>query len=115
MDKPINRRNMIAATAVGAAGTLLAKEAAAETTASRQQDYITLARDHTRKLWAAINDLEGMQNEWSAQDYSNNLDDGTGANEGVTAADVGAVVNTSISALRTWLAAGHATNFTNLL
>lgn len=82
---------------------------------SRQQDFITEARQQAANLYNAIIALEGMQSEWNAQDYGSTLADGEGANAGYTAAEVGAVVFDTANAMRTQLAAGHATNLTNLL
>lgn len=82
---------------------------------SRQQDYITEARNAAQQLWDAILTLEAMQSEWNAQDYSNELPDGTGANDGYAAAEVGSVVFDTANAMRAVLNAGHATNVTNLL
>lgn len=82
---------------------------------ARSQDYITEARQVNRTLWDAINTLVSMQREWSALDYGNTLEDGTGSNDGVSAAEVGAVVFDTANALVAVLGAGHATNMANLL
>lgn len=82
---------------------------------SRQSDYITEAREATRKVWDGINELVAMQREYNALDYGNTLPDGTGANEGVTRTEVGAVVFDSANAFAAVLAGGHATNLAKLL
>ena len=56
-----------------------------------------------------------MQTEWNAQDYGANLEDGTGENTGIAAADVGSVVFATMDAVKVLMDAGHATNLTNLL
>ncbi len=83
--------------------------------ASREQDYITLARQHNKQVWDGINALAAMQSEWTALDYTNTLEDGVGANEGYTAAEVSAVVFTTTNALLGLLEQGHATNMAKLL
>lgn len=82
---------------------------------ARSQDYITEARQANRALWDAINTLVSMQREWNALDYGNTLEDGTGSNAGVSAAEVGAVVFDTANALVAVLAQGHATNMAHLL
>lgn len=85
------------------------------TTASRQQAYITEAKAQTQRFWEAFLLLKSLQEEWTSNDYTNNLADGTGENDGYSAAEVGAVVNTTINAVDTLLVAGHKTNITALL
>ena len=82
---------------------------------AREQDYITLARNYAKNLWDAVNELEALQAEWNALDYTNTLPNGEGANEGYTAAEVGAVVFDTTNAVRTRLGQGHATNLAKLL
>jgi hypothetical protein len=82
---------------------------------SREQDYITAARASNRKIWDGINELIAAQREWGALDYGNTLDAGEGANAGIAAADVGAVVFDTANALVAVLNAGHATNMARLL
>lgn len=82
---------------------------------ARGQDYITEARAANKAAWDAINDLVALQREWNALDYGNTLEDGTGGNAGVSAAEVGAVVFATADAFVGVLAAGHATNMANLL
>lgn len=84
-------------------------------TPSRQQDYLTMARQHTAALLEAYLALKAMQTEWNAQAIGDNPFDGVGANEGYTSAQAGAVVFDTMSAIDTLMAAGHATNLTNLL
>lgn len=82
---------------------------------SRQSDYITIARQHTKTLWESYLALKAMQGEWNAQDYGTTLEDGVGANEGYTKTEVGSVVFDTVTAIDAVMAAGHATNITNLL
>ncbi len=82
---------------------------------ARSQDYITEARAANKRIWDAINELVALQREWNALDYGNTLEDGAGNNDGVSAAEVGAVVFDTANALVAVLGAGHATNMANLL
>ena len=84
--------------------------------AAREQDFITLARQHTKDIWDGINALLAMQNEWNALDYGNTLDDGEGANAGITKAMVGAVVFDTANELKLRIIdTGHKTNLAKLL
>lgn len=83
--------------------------------AGREQDYITLVRAANRQIWEGLNMLKGMQREWNALDYGTELDDGAGANAGILATDVGAVVFATADAIETLLGTGHATNMAKLL
>ena len=82
---------------------------------SRQSDYITEARAANRQVWDGINALKALQREYNALDYGNTLPDGSGENDGITKAEVGAVVFDTANALVTLLDAGHATNMAKLL
>lgn len=82
---------------------------------SREQDFITLARQYNRQVWDGINALAALQREWNALDYGNTLDNGEGENLGVTKAMVGAVVFDTADAMVTLLGTGHATNMARLL
>ncbi len=66
-------------------------------------------------IWDGINALRSLQPEWNALDYGTTLEDGVGANEGVTADEVGAVVFATTDAFIALLATGHATNMSKLL
>ena len=82
----------------------------------RQSDYISTARQATRDLWNALNTLESLQNEWDALDYTNTLEEFAGANDGLTAADVSAVVFTATDAVRNLLVTGfYSTSLAKLL
>lgn len=81
----------------------------------RPQDYITLVRQQNKAVWDGINALVALQREWSALDYGNTLEDGSGDNTGVTAAEVGSVVFDTANAMATLLGQGHATNMAKLL
>lgn len=82
---------------------------------SREQDFITEARQQNKAIWDGINALVALQREWNALDYGNTLDPGEGDNTGIDAAEVGAVVFDSANAFIGVLAAGHATNMAKLL
>lgn len=82
---------------------------------SREQNFITEARELNRQIWNGINALVAMQREWNALDYGSTLDPGTGDNTGIEAAEVGAVVFDSANAFVGVLNGGHATNMAKLL
>lgn len=82
--------------------------------ASRQQEYINEVRGQARNLWESFTRLRSLQLEWNALDYTNTLEDGTGVNEGVTRAEVGAVVFDTTEAIKTLMDSGHATNIARL-
>lgn len=82
---------------------------------TREQDFYTLARQHNKAIWDALNSLVGLQREWNALDYGNTLEPGAGANEGLTDVEIGAVVFDTTNAMLAVLAAGHATNIAKLL
>ena len=83
--------------------------------AGREQDFYTLARQQNKAIWDGINALVAMQREWNAMDFGTTLDDGEGANAGLTKTDIGAVVFDTANAMVAVLAAGHATNMARLL
>ena len=78
--------------------------------AGRQQDFYTLARNHSKAIWDGINALVALQREWQALDYGNTLEPGSGANAGLTDTEVGAGVFDTSNAMVAFLAGGHATN-----
>lgn len=82
---------------------------------NRKSDYITIARENTRQLWDAVNELKALQLEWQALDYGTTLPDGEGENTGYASAAVGAVVFATTDAILALFAGGHATNLANLL
>lgn len=82
---------------------------------ARDSDYITRARQETRKLWDAINNLAEMQRQWNSLDYGTTLEPGVGENDGITAPMVGAVVFDTTNAMIGVLNAGHGTNMAALL
>ena len=82
---------------------------------SRQSDYISEARAANRQVWEGINTLKSLQREYSALDYGNTLPDGSGENEGISKAEVGAVIFDTANALVSLLDTGHATNMAKLL
>lgn len=85
--------------------------------AVRQQNYITEARLAAKQIWDGLNTLKGLQREWAALDYGTTLAAGAvgGTNEGILAADVGAVVNTTANAVSALFDTGHATNIAKIL
>jgi hypothetical protein len=82
---------------------------------SREQDYITKVREANRAIWEGVNQLKALQREWNALNYTEELDDGEGANAGITAAQIGSVVFDTTDALIALLDQGHATNIARLL
>ncbi|MBK9496830.1 MAG: hypothetical protein IPO08_20455 [Xanthomonadales bacterium] len=82
---------------------------------ARDSAYITAARQNTRQLWEAINNLVELQRQWNALDYGASLTPGVGENDGIVASDVGAVVFDTANAMVGVLNTGHATNVAKLL
>lgn len=82
---------------------------------SREQNFITEARELNRQIWNGINALVAMQREWNALDYGSTLDPGVGDNTGIEAGEVGAVVFDTANAFVAVLNGGHATNMAKLL
>lgn len=83
---------------------------------TREQNFITAARILNKQVWDGINGLIALQREWNALDYGTTLGPGEGENEGITGAEVGAVVFDTANAIVTEvLNDGHATNMANLL
>lgn len=84
--------------------------------ANRHQDYISIVRTANRQIWDALGLLLAAQREWNALDYGNTLVAGEGANEGITKAQVGAVVFDSANPLAAIaFNSGVATNMAKLL
>lgn len=84
-------------------------------TVARDQDYYGAVRDNARALWNALNELQALQAEWNAGDYGNTLADGSGPNQSLVAADLGAVIFDGANALRVVMGTGVATSFTKIL
>jgi hypothetical protein len=82
---------------------------------ARNSEYYDKARQANKQLWNAINDLLELQRQWNALDYGNTLTDGVGTNEGLTKAEIGAVVFDTANAMQAVLNAGHGTNLAKLL
>ena len=74
--------------------------------------FITAARTQAANLLLTIEKMQALTNKMTALDLANALNqaDIGGDNEGVLIADVVAVLGTTLTALNTLLAAGHATN-----
>jgi hypothetical protein len=81
----------------------------------RHQAYMDQVKGLNRQVWDGIHTLLAMQAEWNALDYGSTMEAGSGTNEGITPAEVGAVVFDSANALKAVLNAGHATNMAKLL
>jgi hypothetical protein len=82
---------------------------------AREQDFISEARRLNKQVWDGVNGLVALQREYNALDYGTTLDAGIGANDGITRAQVGAVVFDTANAMVGVLSAGHATNMAKLL
>jgi hypothetical protein len=82
---------------------------------NQDSDFITRVRQQNKIIWEAIGELQEMQRQWNALDYSNSLTDGQDENEGINKAEVGAVVFDTTDALLAVLNEGHATNMAKLL
>lgn len=82
---------------------------------SRGSDFYYRVRVANKQLWVALNALVAEQRQWNALDYGSTLLPGEGTNEGLVAADVGAVVFDTANAIAALLATGHATNMAKLL
>jgi len=82
---------------------------------ARDLEYYDKARAAARALWNAVNDLQELQRQWNALDYSNSLVPGEGTHDGLTKTEVGAVVFDTANAMKVVLDAGHATNLAKLL
>jgi ribonuclease HI len=91
-------------------------------TDARKANFKTHTREATRQLWNALQNLKGLQAEWTAQDYGNTLGtdeanpDGSGSEHvGLAPAAFGAVLFATTDAIDALMDAGHATNVTNIL
>lgn len=75
-------------------------------------DHITKVRQASTQLIAALDTLRALKAESDALDLGNALteEDFAGANAHLNTAQIVAVTGTTLSALETLLAAGHATN-----
>lgn len=78
---------------------------------ARTDDFVTEVRSAARALWEAENTLKALQREWNALDYGNTLPD----TQGLTSAQVGAVVFAAADAIETVLGTGVATNIARVL
>lgn len=78
---------------------------------ARTDDYVTEVKAEARSLWDALNALKAKQREWNALDYGNTLPD----TQGVTSAEVGAVVFAAVDAIEAVLNTGVATNIAKVL
>lgn len=85
------------------------------TTTPAQENYIMDARIQARAIFNGIEKLKSMQAQWNALDYGTTLPAGDGVNDGITKAQVSAVVFTTADAFQTLLDAGHGTNLASIL
>ena len=82
----------------------------------QNDDYIAEACRNAKAFWDSYHKLRNMQDQWNALDYGNTLKDGASTLvDGITAAEVGAVVFDAMNAVKTVLDAGNATNISRLL
>jgi hypothetical protein len=79
---------------------------------SERYNEITKIRNATTNLVTAIEALQTINVEWTYLDLGNviQLGDFTGLHEGLTVADLSAVIGTTLGAIDSLLAAGHGTN-----
>jgi phosphoglycolate phosphatase-like HAD superfamily hydrolase len=80
-------------------------------TMQRQLEYIRDVKAANKQIWEGIAELAKLRREWDALALGDTLTD----LDGVSAADVGAIVHATGAALETLLAQGHATNMARLL
>jgi hypothetical protein len=84
--------------------------------AARDEEFTMITRQAAAQLWEAWLTLKGLQKEWNAQAYGDNLDlDAGGVNGHLDAVKVGAVIFATADAIETVMLAGNATNVTDLL
>lgn len=74
--------------------------------------YVAECRTQATNLLITLNKLAALKNKWIALDLGNALNDSDigGENAGITKAQIGAVLGTTLPAIDTLLAAGHVTN-----
>lgn len=72
-------------------------------------------RQAATELWHALAKLKALQPQWNALDLGNTLPPGTGADQGITAAQLGAVIFDTADAITVVMNSGHATNVAKLL
>lgn len=82
---------------------------------TRPSEFYTSARLANKKVWDGLNELKSLQKEWDGGDYGSNLPAGSGANDGLVRADLGAVIFDTTNAMDTLLNTGHKTNMAKLL
>jgi len=85
-------------------------------------DVVSKARSLAKSANDTLEELEKLQAEWNAQDFTNNTDTpeltdpvyGNHEHEHLTKAEVAAFIYDTANAIRGLWTAGHATNVTNL-
>ena len=92
------------------------EEQIVEKTAQELEDLrqYELVRGYARGLLAALHGLEAMQTRWNALDSGSTMIAGEGSFNGITSADVGAVVFDTANAVRALLDGGHGTNLSKV-
>ncbi len=78
---------------------------------ARTDEFVTEVRADAAVLLSTYLSLKGKQLEWNALDYGNTLPN----TQGLTAADIGAVVFAAMDAFETVLNTGVATNIAKVL
>jgi hypothetical protein len=80
-------------------------------TVAQRSDHVTMVRMEATRVLNALDGLNALRREWDALGFSSGITsaDMTGANEGITPAQV-ASVYTTLDAFNSLMAAGHATN-----
>lgn len=85
---------------------------------AKASDFYSNARTFARMIHEGITGLRNLQPQFNYGGYgpagANPLPNGTGANEGITAAEVGAAVFDTADALKTVLDNGHGANLEKL-
>lgn len=87
----------------------------------QDQDYISSQRSSAQQIFTGINNLIIAQQLWNGRAYGDQTPGGTGLadgenqNEGISAAEVGAVVFDTANALKALLDGGHIGNIVKLL
>lgn len=82
---------------------------------TRDESYYANVRQKANEFWNSLQALKALQPQWNALDYGNTLAAGEGVNDGISAAQLGAVVFDTADAVSNLMANGHATNVTKLL
>jgi hypothetical protein len=86
---------------------------------NKQSDFFSNARAYSKMIYDGVNGLKNLQNQFNYGGYGpggpNPLPPGIGENDGITSAEVSAVVFDTADALSTTLNSGHGANIEKLL